>query len=60
MNIANQCKNYGIKNIFVSGLTINKRLHSDFINAANKALKLHRVKYGHNFVENSNMLLDNL
>ena len=40
MKIANECKTYGIKNIFVSGLTIHNRLHSDFINTMNNALKL--------------------
>ena len=48
MDIANECKPYGIKNIFVSGLTINNRLHSDFINAVNNCLKLDWIKYGYN------------
>ena len=60
INVANQCKNYGIKNIFVSDLTINNRLHLDFIKAANNDLKLDCVKYGYNFMENSNILPDNL
>ena len=59
-NVANDCKNYGIKNISLSGLTINKRLHAHFINAVNNALKLDSIKYGHNFIENSNILPDNL
>ena len=60
MNIANECKTYGIKNVFVSGLTINNRLHSDFINAMNNVLKLDLIKHGHNFIENSDILPDNL
>ena len=40
MKIVNECKTYGIKNIFVSGLTIHNRLHSDFINDMKNALKL--------------------
>ena len=59
MNVANKCKKYGIKNIFVSDLTINNRLHSDFIYAVNKAFKLHCVKYGYNFIENSNIRPNN-
>ena len=46
MKIANESKTYGIKIIFVSGLTINNRLPSDFINAMNNALKLDCTKYG--------------
>ena len=33
MKIANECKTYEIKSIFVSGLTINNRLHLDLIYA---------------------------
>ena len=51
MNIANEGKNYRIKNIFVPGLTINNRLHSDFINAVNNTVN--------NFIENSNIRPDN-
>ena len=60
MKIASQCKTYGIKNIFISGLTINNRLHSDLINTMNNALKLDCIKYGYHFIENSNILPDNL
>ena len=35
-------------------------IHSDFINAVNNALKLDGVKYGYNFIKNSNILPDNL
>ena len=60
MKIANECKTYGIKNIFVSGLTINNRLYSDFINTMNNVLKLDYIKNGCNFIENSKILPDNL
>ena len=61
MKIASECKTYGIKNIFISGLTINNRLHSDLINTMNNnALKLDCIKCGYNFIENSNILPDNL
>ena len=56
MKIANECTTYRIKNIFVSGLTINNCLHSDFINAMSNALKLDCIKYGYNFIENRNIL----
>ena len=60
MKIASECKTCGIKNIFISGLTINNRLYSDLINTMNNALKLDCTKYGYNFIENSNILPDNL
>ena len=60
MNVTNECKTYGIKNIFVSGLKIRNRLYSDFINALSNALKLEWVKYGYDFIKNSNILPDNL
>ena len=60
MKIASECKTYGIKNIFISGLTINNRLHSDLINTMNNALKLDCIKYSYIFIKNSNMLPDNL
>ena len=60
MKIASECKTYGIKNIFMSGLTINNRLHSDLINTMNNTLKLDCIKYGYHFIENSNILPDNL
>ena len=60
INVANECKKYRIKNIFVSGLTVNNCLHSDFINTVNNALRLDCVKYGYNFIGNSNILPDSL
>ena len=59
MNIANECKNYGIKKIYVSGLVVNNRLHSDFNNAVNNALKLDCLKYGYNSIENGITLPNN-
>ena len=59
MNVANDCKKYEIKIIFVSCITINNRLHSDFNNAVQDALKLDCVMYGYHFIENSNILPDN-
>ena len=59
INVAKECKNYGIKTIFGSGLTINNRLYSDFIKAVNKTSKLDCTKYGCNFIKNSNLLSDN-
>ena len=60
MKIASECKTYGIKNIFISGLAVNNGLHSDLINTINNALKLDCIEYGLNFIENSNILPDNL
>ena len=60
MKVANECKTYGIKSISISGLTINNRLLSDLINTMNNALKLDCIKYSYHFIENSNILPDNL
>ena len=60
LNADNECKNYGIKNIFVSGLTVNHHLPSDFVYAVNSVLKLDSVKYNYNSIKNSNILPDNL
>ena len=60
MKIASECKTYGIKNIFISGLTIKNLLHLDLINTMNNALKLDCIKYGYHFIESSNILPDNL
>ena len=57
VNVANECKIHGIKNIFVVGLTVNNRPHSNFINAVNNTLKIDCIKYGY---ENGNILPDNL
>ena len=46
--------------MFVSGFIINNRLYSELINAMNNGLKLDCLKYGCNFIENSNILPDNL
>ena len=45
---------------FVSCITINNRLHSDSINAVNNALNLNCLKYGYVFIENSNIVTDNI
>ena len=46
---------------FVSCITVNNRLHANFIRTANNALKLNYVKYGYIFIENSNIVVpDNL
>ena len=58
MNIANKCKNYGPKNIFLLSRTVNNRLDSDFISSVNNALKLGCVKFRHDFLENRNILRD--
>ena len=46
--------------MFVSGFIINNSRYSEFIDAMNNGLKLDCVKYGYNFIENSNTLTDNL
>ena len=60
MKIASECKTYRIKDMLISGLTINNRPHSDLINTMNNTLKLDCIKYGYHFIENSNTLPDNL
>ena len=57
MNIANECKNYGIKNICFMYYS----QQSSACVTVNNALKLNYVKYGYIFIENSNIVVpDNL
>ena len=59
MNITMKCKNYRSKSIYASGLAINNRLNSDFINAVNNPFKLNCIDNGWIFIENSNISTDN-
>ena len=52
MNISNEYKNYEIKNMFDSDLTIDNHHYWDFINSVSNALKLDCIKYGYNFIKN--------
>ena len=55
-------KTYSIHHLFKYKhiLTINNCLHSDLINTMKNALKLDCIKYGNNFIKNSNILPVNL
>ena len=59
MNITMKCKNYRSKSIYASGLSINNRLNSDFINAVNNPFKLNCIDNGWVFIENSKISTDN-
>ena len=55
-------KTYSIHHLFKYKhiLTINNCLHSDLIKPMKNALKLDCIKYGNNFIKNSNILPVNL
>ena len=50
INIANHCKNFGVKQIIISGLTLTTRLKASFIYQLYKSIKKLCRKHG-NFVE---------
>ena len=39
INIANHCKNFGVKQMIISGLTLTTRLKASFIYQLNKSIK---------------------
>ena len=60
INIANHCKNFGVKQIIISGLTITMRLKASFIYQLNKSIKELCRKHGYSFIDNSNLSSENL
>ena len=60
LSIANHCKNFGVKQIIISGLTLTTRLKASFIYQLNKSIKRLRQKHGYSFIDNSNVSSENL
>ena len=55
VNIANHCKNFGVKQMIISGLTLTTRLNASFIQ-----LKFFAKKHGYSFIDNNNVSSENL
>ena len=60
INIANHCKNFGVKQIIFSGLTLTAQLKASFIYHFNKSIKELCQKHGYSFIDNSNVSSENL
>ena len=60
INIANHCKNFGVKQTIISGLTLTTRLKASFIYQLNKLIKELCQKHGYSFIDNSNVSSENL
>ena len=60
MNIANHCKNFGVKQTIISGLTLSTRLNASFISLLNNSIKVLCKKHGYSFTDNSNVSSENL
>ena len=60
INIANHCKNFGVKQIIISGLKLTMRLKASFIYQLNKSIKELCQKHGYSFIDNSAGSSENL
>ena len=59
INIANHCKNFGVKQIIIPGLTFTTWLKASFIYQLNKSIKELCQKHGYSFIDNSNVSSEN-
>ena len=55
IDIAKECFRFGVKDVFVSSVTVNVRRSSAFISAANNILQDKCVTYKFHFIDNSNI-----
>ena len=60
INIANHCKNFDLKQIIISGLTLTTRLNARFIYFLNNSSKVLCLKHGYSFIDNSDVSSENL
>ena len=60
INIANHCKNVGLKQIIISGLTLTTWLNARFIYLLNNSSKVLYPKHGYSFIDNSDVSSENL
>ena len=51
INIANHCKNFSVKQIIISGLTLTTRLKASFIYQINNSVKKLCQKHGYSFID---------
>ena len=60
LHIANQYKNYGVKEVSILSVTCTTLLSSDLINDVNNALRNKCQTSGHHFIDNNNMTTEKL
>ena len=60
IDIAKECFRFGVKDLFVSSVTVNVRRSSAFISAANNILQDKCVTYKFHFIDNSNIKKEQL
>ena len=60
LHIANQCKNYRIKEVSTSSVTCTSLLNSDLINDVNNALRNKCPTSGYHFIDNNNITTEKL
>ena len=58
INIANHCKNFGVKQIIISGFTLTMGLNVSFIYQLNNSIKVLCQKHDYRFIDNSNVSSD--
>ena len=59
LHIANQCKNYGVKEASISRVTCMTLVNSDIINDVNNLLRNKCQTTGYHFIDNSNSTMEN-
>ena len=60
LHIANQCRNYGVKEVSISSVTCTTLLNSDIINYVDNALQNKCQTSGYRFIDNNNITTETL
>ena len=55
LHIANQCRNYGVKEVSISSVTCTTLLNSDLIKNLNNTLRNRCQTSGYHFIDNNNI-----
>ena len=54
-DLANHLKNFDLKQIIISNLTLTRRLNASFIHHLNNSIKVLCQKHVYSFIDNSNL-----
>ena len=60
LHIANQCRNYGVKEVSISSVTCTTLLNSDLTNDVNNILRNKCRTSGYHFIDNNNITTEKL
>ena len=60
LHIANQCKNYEVKEVSILSIESTTLLNSDLINDVNNVLQNKCQTFGYQFIDNNNIAMENL